>query len=142
MQVHRIVFNPRKAAKRRIAVAARPPRQDDPVEALPEARAESRDSLMLLCGLTQSRPSHAVRWRRRATQVAAVSAFQGTWLDAVASGGLSLLCQNDVGGVLRGNVLGAPITEAGCIDIGEAVFARAEEHRGDRKVHLIDKPRA
>ena len=55
---------------------------------------------------------------------------------------LSLLCQNDVGGVLRGNVLGAPIAEAGCVNIGEQVFAGAEQQRGDRKVHLVDKPGA
>ena len=59
-------------------------------------------------------------------------------LCCVANGGLSLLCQNDVGGVLRGNVLGAPITEAECVDVGEEVFAGAEECRGDRNVHLVD----
>ncbi len=43
--------------------------------------------------------------------------------------------QHDMGGVLRGEVLGAPITQGSCINVGEKVFAAAEEHRRDREMH-------
>lgn len=49
-------------------------------------------------------------------------------------------CDNDVRGVLRRYVLGAQIAELGQTDIDEKVFARAEEDRDNRHVHLVDEP--
>jgi hypothetical protein len=41
--------------------------------------------------------------------------------------------------VRRGHVFGALIAEPWGVDPGEKVFPRAEEDRGNRKVHFVDE---
>jgi hypothetical protein len=53
---------------------------------------------------------------------------------------LHLLGQHDMGGVWRGNVLSTPITEEGCINIGEEVFATAKQNWDDGEVHFVHEP--
>src|SRR5437763_1164672 len=49
------------------------------------------------------------------------------------------LCQNDMRGARRRDVLAALIAELGSVDAGEKVFAGAEQDGGNRQVHLVDQ---
>src|SRR5215472_11096836 len=60
----------------------------------------------------------------------------------MTSSRLCLLRKHDVGGVRGRDVLGAPVAELRQIEAGQKRFARAEQRRRNRQVHLVDQARA
>src|SRR5262245_62136246 len=53
---------------------------------------------------------------------------------------VTLLRQDDTGGVVGRGVLRARVAEAHRIDAGEEVLAPAQNHGGDRGMDLVDQP--
>ena len=60
-------------------------------------------------------------------------------LDTPRRRNLSSLCQNAVHRSGSGHVLGAVVAQREGIEVGEKVFAGAEEYRADRDMHFVDE---